>query len=117
MGKRSGAVHGMAFCGLDVSAASLAAAVQPEGSERIEQHEFANTAAGHRQLIAWLLKQAARVRVTLEATGVYSLDVALALDEAEGIEVAVLNPKQARRFAETLGRSKTDRADAIALTE
>jgi hypothetical protein len=58
---------------LDVSAARLAAAVQPEGSERVEQRDFANTASGHRQLIAWLLKQAARVRVTLEATGVYSL--------------------------------------------
>jgi transposase len=117
MSKRSGALQEMAFCGLDVSAATLSAAVQPEGSERIEQHEFANTAAGHRQLIAWLGKQATRVRVTLEATGVYSLDAALALDAAEGIEVAVLNPKQARRFAETLGRSKTDRADAMALAE
>ena len=50
--------------------------------------------------------------MSLEATGTYSLDVALALDAAEGIEVAVLNPKTVSRFAETLRRSKTDAADA-----
>jgi hypothetical protein len=33
------------------------------------------------------------VRVSLEATGVYSLDLAFALDAEEGIEVAVLNPR------------------------
>jgi len=41
----------------------------------------------------------------MEATGTYSLDVALALDTAEGIEVAVLNPKTVNRFAQTLRRS------------
>lgn len=35
------------FCGIDVSAATLAVAVQPN-----QQREFANTVAGHRQLIA-----------------------------------------------------------------
>jgi hypothetical protein len=33
------------------------------------------------------------VRVSLEATGVYSLDPAVALDRVDGIEVAELNPK------------------------
>jgi transposase len=53
----------------------------------------------------------------LEATGIYSLDLAFALDEAEGIEVAVLNPKVANRFAQTIRRSKTDAADAEVLAE
>jgi len=53
----------------------------------------------------------------LEATGVYSLDLAVALDNAEGIEVAVLNPKVANRFAQTIRRSKTDAADAEILAE
>jgi transposase len=57
------------------------------------------------------------MRVSLEATGVYSLDLALALDRAEGIQVAVLNPKLVHRFAQTLCRSKTDPADAEALAE
>jgi transposase len=53
----------------------------------------------------------------LEATGIYSLDLAFALDAAEGIEVAVLNPKVANRFAQTIRRSKTDAADAEVLAE
>jgi transposase len=44
-------------------------------------------------------------------------DLALALDGAEGIEVAVLNPKIANRFAQTIRRSKTDAADAEVLAE
>jgi transposase len=106
------------FAGIDVSAATLAAAVQREGVEgRFERREFANSAAGHQRLIAWLCKFGGPVRVSLEATGIYSQDVALALDRAAGIEVAVLNPKRVHQFAQTLGRSKTDKADASALAE
>ena len=105
------------YCGIDVSAATLAVAVQPEGSDHFDERGFANSAAGHRKLIAWLLKRGAAVRVSLEATGIYSFDVALALDGAEGIEVAVLNPRTAHQFAESLRRSKTDAADAVALAE
>ncbi len=36
---------------------------------------------------------------------------------ADNIKVAVLNPKIANRFAQTLCRSKTDAADAVALAE
>lgn len=78
---------------------------------------FANSAAGHTQLIAWLRERGAQVRVSLEATGIYSLDVALALEAAAGVEVAVLNPKRVHQFAETLRRSKTDAADAAVLAE
>ena len=56
-------------------------------------------------------------RVSLEATGIYSMDLALALDEAEGIELAVLNPKRIHDFARTIRRSKTDKADAQVLAE
>lgn len=104
------------FCGIDVSAATLSVAVQQE-DQPVQQREFANTASGHQALIAWLRRRKSPVRVSLEATGIYSQDLALALDAAQGIEVAVLNPKTARRFAQTLGRSKTDAADAVALAE
>ena len=46
------------------------------------QREFANSASGHKALVAWLARCNARVRVSLEATGIYSLDLALALDAA-----------------------------------
>jgi transposase len=58
-----------------------------------------------------------KVRVCLQATGHYSLDLALALQDARGIGVAVLNPKLGNRFAATLCRSKTDPADAQVLAE
>ncbi|WP_130419293.1 IS110 family transposase [Edaphobacter modestus] len=50
------------------------------------------------------------LRVALEATGIYSLGLALAF--AAGIEVAVLNRKAVNRFAQAIRRSKTDKADA-----
>lgn len=103
--------------GIDVSAATLAVVVQRQHGAGFDEREFANTVAGHKQMIAWLLKRGGWVRVSLEATGIYSLDVALALDGGEGIEVAVLNPRLVHQFAQTLGRSKTDAADAMALAE
>jgi transposase len=117
MSKVSAVASTKIFCGIDVSAATLAVAVQQEGLEGFEQREFANTPPGHKKLVAWLLKRKRTVRVSLEATGIYSQDVALALDAATGIEVALLNPRIAQQFAETLRRSKTDAADAMILAE
>jgi transposase len=104
------------FCGIDVSAKSLTVAVQQE-NQSVEQRPFANSTSGHKALIAWLRMRQVRVRVSLEATGVYSLDLSMALNEAEGIELAVVNPKVANRFAQTIRRSKTDAADAEVLVE
>jgi transposase len=104
------------FCGIDVSAAMLAVAVI-EPNQPLQQHEFTNRASGHKMLISWLHKHKAQVRVSLEATGIYSLDLALALHAAPYIELAVLNPKMVNRFAQTLRRSKTDTADAQVLAE
>jgi transposase len=105
------------FCGIDVSAATLSVAVQTAPEWKLDQRQFANAPAGHRQLLSWLRKGKGLVRVTLEATGVYGIDVALALDETEGFAVEVLNPKKASDFARSLGRSKTDKTDAVALAE
>lgn len=105
-----------AFCGIDVSAETLAVAlIEPD--RPCVQREFANSASGHKALLGWLGKLKALVRVSLEAAGIYSMDLALALDAAEGVEVAVLNPKRMHDFARSLGRSKTDSADAQALAE
>jgi transposase len=117
MSKRSVPSYAVLYCGIDVSATTLAVAVQSDGCDRVEQCTLPNTAAGHRRLIAWLGKWKAPVRVSLEATGIYSLDVALALDRTEDVAVAVLNPRRFHQFAETLRRSKTDAADAVALAE
>lgn len=104
------------FCGIDVSAATLDVAVI-EPDQPLQQRQFPNRASGHKAIIGWLGKCQAKVRVSLEATGIYSLDLALALDAAPHIELAVLNPKMVNRFAQTLRRSKTDAADAMVLAE
>src|SRR5882762_9019550 len=102
-------------CGIDVSAAQLVVALEGEGGKGL-QRSFPNRSSGHQALIVWL-QRSGQVRVCLEATGLYSLDLAMALHAAAGIEVAVLNPKKVNRFAATLCRSKTDPADAQVLAE
>jgi len=116
MSKRSIQIQETTYCGIDVSAKNLIVVTQSVG-QPIEQKSFSNNPKGHRALIAWLRKANSPVRVSLEATGIYSLDLAFALDAAEGIEVAVLNPKVANRFAQVIRRSKTDAADAEVLAE
>jgi transposase len=65
-----------------------------------------------------LTKKGVSVRVCLEATGNYSLDVAIALTATKGVEVMIVNPRSARHFADAqLRRAKTDRVDARALLD
>ena len=104
--------------GIDVSAKTLAVSVDIH-SGPLQRLEFANTRAGHQQLIRRLNKQRRRdARACLEWTGVYSLDLALALHRAPRIEVTVVNPRSVRDFAKAwLRRSKTDMLDADLLVE
>ena len=105
------------YVGVDVSQERLDVATRSEGvAPRTGQ--FANTSAGHRQLVKWLTKGGSGARVVLESTGVYSLDLALALTAAPRIAVMVVNPRAARKFAEAcLQRSSTDATMAVALRE
>lgn len=105
------------YVGVDVSQESLDVAARTENHDA-RTAQFANTTAGHRQLIKWLTKGGRCARVVLESTGVYSLDLAVALDAAKHIEVMVVNPRAARKFAEAcLQRSSTDTTMAAALCE
>ena len=60
--------------GVEVSAKILVVALKVNGQLRTP--EFANTAAGHQQLIGFLLKHSRRVRVCLESTGLYGSGLA-----------------------------------------
>ena len=83
---------------------------------QVERRQFANTAVGHRQFIKWALRGTERAHVCLEATGIYHLQLALALYRHPAIELMVVNPRAARRFAEAhMVRAKTDRIDADGL--
>ena len=78
--------------------------------------ELKNTSQGHVTL-SNRLRKANVSRVCLEATDLYHLDLALALDDV-GLEVMVIHPKAAKRFAEAIQTcTKTDAVDAALLTE
>jgi transposase len=80
---------------------------------KAERLTLANDPEGHARLVRLLTRGQASARVCLEATGIYHLDLALALHRAPRIEVSVLNPASVRDFGRALmERSKTDRVDA-----
>ena len=81
-----------------------------------EAEQFANDAEGHTALVARLMPLNPGL-IVLEATGGYEAALACAL-QAAGMPMAVVNPKQARDFAKSMGRlAKTDRIDAAMLAE
>jgi transposase len=101
--------------GIDVSKDWLDVSAHCAGG--VSEGRFANTSAGHRALLKWLRRFGGSVRIALEATGIYSLDVALALQGAAH-EVMVVNPRAARDFARALlQRTSTDAIAATTLRE
>jgi transposase len=104
-------------CGIEVSARELVAVWTGNKGEAVSRR-FANTEAGHKQLLATLTRGVQRVSVCLEATGVYGLDLALFLSGREKVRVMVSNPRAVRHFAQAMmKRSKSDALDAVVLWE
>jgi transposase len=103
--------------GIDVSARELVVAVRlPKGAT--ELLKFSNEPEGHRKLIRRLTKSGHSARVALESTGVYGMDLALALDGAPRVEVMVANPRAVKDFGDALlKRTKTDPEDAVVILE
>jgi transposase len=98
------------FVGIDVAKDHLDAHARPQG----DAWRAANDDAGIAELVG-RLAALAPARVVLEASGGYQNPLVAAL-AAAGLPVVVVNPRQARRFAEALGRlAKTDRIDAATL--
>ena len=94
--------------GIDISKANLDCHAYPAGAER----QFANTAKGHKALIAWL-RQWQVERIAFEATATYHRALEAALADWPCVK---LNPERARRFAQATGTlAKTDRIDAMLL--
>jgi transposase len=94
--------------GIDISKVSLDCHAHPIGAER----QFANTAKGHKALIAWLAHWPVE-RIAYEATATYHRALETALADWPCVK---LNPERARRFAQATGTlAKTDRIDAMLL--
>lgn len=100
------------FVGIDVSRNTLEVATN--GQSTTSQH--ANESMAIEALAAQLVSLAPSL-IVLEATGGYEFEAACAL-QAAGLAVAVVNPRQARDFARSMGAlAKTDRLDARMLAE
>jgi transposase len=99
--------------GIDVGKDSLDIAIwsKPDATLRV-----ARDPAGLSALITWLREHNV-VRIGLEASGGYERMVIDTLEDA-GFPLALLNPRQVRRFAQAKGRLvKNDRADARVISE
>ena len=110
------------FAGVDVSAARVdVAARSSDPGDRLHRHRFSNDLEGHQDLIRWLRgrhEAGGPVRIVVEASGIYSVDLCHALSQAEGVEVMVVNPRAAKDFRRAqMQRSKTDEVDARVLCE
>ncbi len=104
-----------ALLALDIGASKHAFA--SESRSQVHTGEIRNDPAQIRTFLSAHLTSNGAVRVLVEATGIYYLDVALIAAEL-GCEVMVVNPKAAHNFAKALQRrSKTDRLDAAMLLE
>ena len=105
------------FVGCDISKATIDVCIHQENHPACHR-QFLNTQSGHGQLITWITERHAFVRVVIEATGNYSLDLALTLDSCSVIELMVANPSATRQFARAqMRRSKTDPVDADMLAD
>lgn len=99
--------------GIDVSAATFDVVLDDNAPV-----SFANDTAGRKACAAWITKRAGRVRVVVEATSVYHLDLCLVLTQSPRCEVMVANPRHTYAFMQAQGRrAKTDAIDAAALRD
>jgi transposase len=98
------------FVGIDVCKKHLDIAIRPTGKIwRVD-----NNAQGIKELVDEFSKSAPEL-IVMEATGGYEMQAACELGAAN-LVVAVVNPRQARDFAKSLGRlAKTDKIDAMML--
>ena len=107
--------HAHVFAGIDVGAEELVLVLRT-GDKSGASQSFANTRTDHCRLVQHIA-HIPDCTVCLEATGVYSMDIALALYDA-GIRIMVVNPQSSHNFAKVLGKhSKTDNVDADTLAQ
>lgn len=98
------------FVGIDVAKAHL----DLYDTVTTKYVRFDNDRFGIKMCVRYLVKLQPQL-IVIENTGGYERNLAIALD-AEGLAVAVINPRLSRDFARATGRlAKTDRIDAMVL--
>lgn len=101
-----------AYVGIDIAKRKFDVALW-RSDRKPRGKTFANTPAGHRELLAWLLRQHdGPVHACMEATGTYGEALAEALADA-GHTISVVNPATIEAYGRSqLTRTKTDATDA-----
>lgn len=103
------------FAGIDIAAQSFEVVVR-KGGKQSKVESFKQTPEGHAKAVKRLNALKPSI-IVLEATGIYYLDLAVALAAAD-LPVAVINPKSFHHFAQMkLNANKTDGVDAALLAE
>lgn len=99
--------RGDIIVGIDISKGHLDVAIRPIGAS----WSTGNDGEGIEQLVTRLSRQVPTL-IVMEATGGWETALVAALAAAQ-LPVVVVNPRQVRKFAESLGQlAKTDRLDA-----
>ena len=100
----------MIFIGIDISKLTCDAAYFI--NSRYVHKQFSNNPKGFADFERWINKSGVEVFVCLEATGIYSFDLAQYLSQQKR-NVLVVNPIITHSFFKMeLNRNKTDKADA-----
>lgn len=110
-------MSGWTYVGIDISAKKVDFHIKNRHGQ-IRRGTIKNHPPGHRRLLRILTQRKGPVRVCLESTGVYGIDLAVTLARHSRVQVNVINPRQTKRFSDVLKkRSKTDSIDAEVLCE
>lgn len=100
------------YVGVDVAKETLDIAIHP----RQKTKSFRNSEDGIQEAVTYI-KGVAPTLVVMEATGGFEMPLAAAL-AASGIPVAVVNPRQVRDYAKSMGKlAKTDTIDAQVMAD
>lgn len=109
-------MHNTSVAGCDTGKDTIDVCLLSATGQR-HHRQVTNTAAGLQRLVDWFCSFGP-MRVVVEASGRYSLDLALALHAAEGIDVMVANPRALKDYRRaTMERSKTDKVDAASICD
>ncbi len=104
---------GILYVGVDVGQEELWVAIEGH-----KPHAFSHTVNGVKRLWNWVhnINSEAILHFCMEATGVYSLQLATRLFAYPDTQISIVNPAQISSFAKAqLRRSKTDRVDALVI--
>jgi len=103
--------------GIDIAKAKFDVALLRQDG-RIEYGQFDNSSKGFKQFNTWLDKRRTdTLHACMEATGLYSNDLALFLHQ-QGYTVSVVNPARISAYGDSLlRRNKTDKLDAALIAD